>query len=39
MRKNKNILLVGGFNKTMSIAKVLLKRGHNVTIVNETKAD
>ena len=39
MKIDKNILLVGGFNETMSIAKVLTKRGHNVTIVNETKAD
>ena len=39
MRINRNILLVGGFNKARSIANVLTKKGHSVTIINKTKAD
>ena len=33
------IMLVGGFNKTKAISRVLKDRGYDLTIVNKTKAD
>lgn len=33
--KHKNILLVGGYNKTKALAKSLLTQGYHVTIINE----
>lgn len=35
---NSNILLVGGYNKARAIARLLTKRGHDVTIINKTKS-
>ena len=34
-----SIMLVGGFNKTKAISRVLKGRGYDLTIVNKTKAD
>lgn len=34
-----SIMLVGGFNKTKAISRVLKERGYDITIVNKTKLD
>lgn len=36
MHKNKNILLIGGYTKTKSLAQSLLNQGYHVTVVNES---
>lgn len=38
-KKKKNILIVGGFNETRSIANSLLKKEYHVTVVNKNYAD
>ncbi|MEG0292388.1 MAG: NAD-binding protein [Anaerovoracaceae bacterium] len=39
MNREENILLVGGLKKAKALAKVLIKKGYNVTIINKVKDD
>lgn len=39
MHKSKKILLLGGYNKTKSLAQSLLEQGYHVTAVNESREE
>lgn len=39
MHKSKQILLIGGYNKTRSLAQDLVDQGYNVTVVNDNREE
>lgn len=39
LQKQKNILLIGGYHKTKSLAQSLLTQGYQVTVVNECREE